>query len=610
MSEVMNFRRRICSFIGLALSAMLVGGCVENDLPYPSVTVNIAAIKGEGFTVKELDVVNRSLVLTLDERTDIRNVRIDSIAYAIVPHNVSVNLDLDGALGDITSSVAFPGTFDLRESLRAKLSLFEDFEWTITAEQTIDRRFRVAGQVGKPVFDVKNHIATARVAKNADCSRVTIEELRLEPDEDADGTETVYYPTLEELTKRNFKESPMCFVEVTCHGRTEQWMIYILPNDKNVEVPSAPSDNAWPGVIWLYGSGIEGQPMGFRYRKVPSAASAAAGPRVPYVSMPVSRADGDVEAEWSEVPAEQVTITGGSFSGYLNREPDTAYEIKAYCGDDETEPDFVAALPAPPQLLNGSFEEWSTSDKGVVFPYSAGAESYWSTGNPGAAMANETLTEPWDPRPGSAGQYGAHLKSKFANVAGIGKFAAGNIFLGEYVSTDGTNGLLTFGRAFTARPTALRLWVKYKGGAIDYAGKNTPAGVGVGSPDNGSIFIALGTWKKEDYGMAPATVNNYGGQLVGTDDSPVCIATREISTLFKSNGPDVIGYGELNLVDDINEWTQVTIPIKYKATDIEPTNIMIVCASSRWGDYFTGSTRSEMWLDDLELIYEYVAPID
>ena len=46
MSEVMNFRRRICSFIGLALSAMLVGGCVENDLPYPSVTVNIAAIKG------------------------------------------------------------------------------------------------------------------------------------------------------------------------------------------------------------------------------------------------------------------------------------------------------------------------------------------------------------------------------------------------------------------------------------------------------------------------------------------------------------------------------------------------------------------------------------
>ncbi len=116
MSEVMNFRRRICSFIGLALSAMLVGGCVENDLPYPSVTVNIAAIKGEGFTVKELDVVNRSLVLTLDERTDIRNVRIDSIAYAIVPHNVSVNLDLDGALGDITSSVAFPGTFDLREA--------------------------------------------------------------------------------------------------------------------------------------------------------------------------------------------------------------------------------------------------------------------------------------------------------------------------------------------------------------------------------------------------------------------------------------------------------------------------------------------------------------
>lgn len=597
----MNPYRIIRLFVGMVSAATLFGGCVENDLPYPSVTVNIASIKGEGFTVKELDVVNRSLVLALDEYTDIRNVRIDSIAYSIVPHNVSSNLDLDSALEDVASSVEFPGTFDLRGPLRMRLSLFENFDWEISAEQTIDRRFRVAGQVGKPVFDLANRTATAYVAKNADRSHVSIEELRLEPD----GIAT-YLPTVEELTTKDFAES-MRIVEVTCHGRTEQWMIYILPNDKNVEMPSLPSDNAWPGVIWLHGSGIEGLPMGFRYRKVPSAAT---GSRVSYVGTPVSRAEGDDAGEWAEVPAEQITITGGSFTGYLNREPDTAYEIKAYCGDDETDADFIAAEPAPPQLPNSGFEEWSTSDKGIVFPYAAGAEPYWGTGNMGASLANETLTEACEPRPGSAGQYGAHLKSKFANVMGIGKFAAGNIFTGVYVATDGTNGLLTFGRAFTARPTALRLWVKYKGGTIDYAGKNTPAGIGVGSPDNGSIYIALGTWKKEEYGMVPASVPGRGGELLGTDDSPVCIATRDIGSLFKSNGPDVIGYGELNLVDDIDEWTQVTIPIKYKATDIEPTNLLVVCASSRWGDYFTGSTRSEMWLDDLELVYEYVAPVD
>lgn len=575
----MNMRRDIRLFAGMLLSAFVAAGCVENDLPYPSVTVNISAIKGEGFTVKELDVANRSLVLTLDESTDIRNVRIDSIGYSIVPHNVSTNLDLDGALEDITSTVTFPATFDLRGPVRMNLSLYEDFEWTISAEQTIDRRFRVAGQVGKPVFDLANRTATAYVAKNADRSHVSIEELRLEPD----GIAT-YEPTLDELTQKNFEES-MRFVNVTCHGRTEQWMIYILPNDKNVEMTSPPQDNAWPGVIWLYGSGIEGLPMGFRYRK---------------------KTDTRAEEEWLEVPAEQITISGGSFSGYINREPDTAYEIKSYCGDDETDVFEVKAEPAPPQLPNGSFEEWSTSDKGIVYPYAEGAEPYWGTGNVGSSIAGETLTQACEPRPGSSGRYGANLKSKFANVMGIGKFAAGNIFMGTYAATDGTNGLLTFGRSFTARPTALRLWVKFKGGLIDYAGKNTPAGVGVGTPDNGSIFIALGTWKKEDYGMVPASVPKYGGQMLGTDDSPICIATREIGTLFKPTGPDVIGYGEYIMVDDIDEWTEITIPIKYKATDLEPTNLLIVCASSRWGDYFTGSVRSEMWLDDLELVYEYV----
>ncbi len=578
----MNWYRNIRLLVAAAASVGVSAGCVENDLPLPTITVNIAEIKGEGFTVKELDVVNRSLVLTLDECTDIRNVRIDSVGYAIVPHNVSTNLDLDAALGEVTSTVEFPGTFDLRGPIRMKLSLYDDFDWTISAEQTIDRRFRVAGQVGKPVFDVANHIATAYVAKNADRSHVFIEELRLEPD----GI-TTYSPTVEELTKMDFDESPRHFVKVSCHGRTNIWTIHILPTDKDVEMPSPPQDNAWPGVIWLYGTGIAGQPMGFRYR-VKSDTRA------------------DEEAAWSEVPAEQITITDGSFEGYLNREPDTAYEFKAYCGDDETDVFEVAAEPAPPQVPNSSFEEWSESDKGIVYPYAAGAEPYWGTGNMGAAIANETLTQACDPRPGSSGRYGAHLKSKFANVMGIGKFAAGNIFTGTYVATDGTNGLLTFGRKFTARPTAMRLWVKFKGGTIDYAGKNTPAGIGIGSPDNGSIYIALGTWKKEDYGVVPASVPQYGGQLLGTDDSPVCIATRDIGSLFKSNGPDVIGYGELNLVDDIDEWTQVTIPIKYKATDIEPTNLLIVCASSRWGDYFTGSTRSEMWIDDIELVYEYV----
>ena len=34
-----------------------------------------------------------------------------------------------------------------------------------------------------------------------------------------------------------------------------------------------------------------------------------------------------------------------------------------------------------------------------------------------------------------------------------------------------------------------------------------------------------------------------------------------------------------------------------------PTHIIVSAASSRLGDYFTGSSESRMWLDDLRLVY-------
>ena len=58
------------------------------------------------------------------------------------------------------------------------------------------------------------------------------------------------------------------------------------------------------------------------------------------------------------------------------------------------------------------------------------------------------------------------------------------------------------------------------------------------------------------------------------------------------------------MVENIDEWTEFTIPIEYTSTDRVPTHILIVCSSSRWGDYFTGCDKSELWVDDFELIYD------
>lgn len=46
-----------------------------------------------------------------------------------------------------------------------------------------------------------------------------------------------------------------------------------------------------------------------------------------------------------------------------------------------------------------------------------------------------------------------------------------------------------------------------------------------------------------------------------------------------------------------------TIDLVYKDLEKKPTHIIVVFSSSKYGDYFTGSTSSLLYLDDLELIY-------
>lgn len=94
--------------------------------------------------------------------------------------------------------------------------------------------------------------------------------------------------------------------------------------------------------------------------------------------------------------------------------------------------------------------------------------------------------------------------------------------------------------------------------------------------------------------------------MLGTDEVPIIIDTRDPNTFFNPNGPDVIAYGELALTNSVEEWAEFTIPLKYVATDRKPTHIVIVCSASRWGDYFIGSNESVLWVDDFELIYDEV----
>ena len=240
------------------------------------------------------------------------------------------------------------------------------------------------------------------------------------------------------------------------------------------------------------------------------------------------------------------------------------------------------------QLPNSGFETWHTAGDGAVVP-SESSNMFWDTGNHGTITLKVNITNQ-DNTIKHGGNSSVKMESKYVAFLGIGKFAAGNIFSGKYLKTEGTNGVLGFGRKFSARPKALRAFVKYNPGKVDYTSNNLPE-VKQGDIDNAIIYIA----------MLDETTKAFEGE-----NWPFIIKTKPAErSLFDKSAPSVIGYGEhvLTGATQGDGMVEVLIPIDY-VCDKMPANVLVVASASKGGDYFVGSSTSVMYLDDVELVYE------
>ena len=48
----------------------------------------------------------------------------------------------------------------------------------------------------------------------------------------------------------------------------------------------------------------------------------------------------------------------------------------------------------------------------------------------------------------------------------------------------------------------------------------------------------------------------------------------------------------------------MTLPIEYSNPEIVPSVLLLTFTCSGYGDYFTGSDASWMYVDDIELLYD------
>lgn len=308
--------------------------------------------------------------------------------------------------------------------------------------------------------------------------------------------------------------------------------------------------------------------------------------------------------QWTKVAADGASAissraAGDTFTVKLNDlEPATTYEATAYCDGFESVDIQEFTTDGEPQLPNAGFEEWSEYSDGAVMPSADPKNYFWDSGNHGSiTMKKNVTTQATDIK--HSGSSSVKLESQFVGFAGIGKFAAGNLFAGQYLQTNGTDGELGWGRPFKARPTALRCWVKYTPQPVDRVGSNNQSGLSKGDMDQGIIYIALmddnTNLYNTDASKKPEAEGTYW---------PVIVRTKSVQLFDRTTeNPHIIAYGEKVFTDSDSDMMEVVIPLDYRRTDIKPSYIILVASASKGGDYFTGGP-SVMYIDDFELIYD------
>ena len=555
--------------IGLSLACIgsFFSCAIENDIPYPIVEAAITGMTVEGqrnnpdgsSAGAEINNSARTVVLYVNDSIDITDLKItklsvsnaaeivaDSAACADIDHFPTAGFSsLDSVSNSANTRVDFskPVNFTLRT--------YQDYVWKVTVNQIINRDIRVEGMQSNTI-DEKNHRVIIYVGQDQDLSNIQIEALDL-------GGEFGEVRTVNNV--------PISDVHDFSSGEGIEFYARLNWEDKD-------DWTKWTVFVYHSASGAVGSSSVFPMCVNAFVTGSVQSGRTPVIEYREQRS-----SSWETLDASAVTVNGTNYSATISHlTPGTAYLYRVSVDGEAGEEQSFTTVQAV-ELENGSLENWSegatVTGRPYVIPNAEGSD-FWGTGNPGAAAFIDNLTTSTTE---SVSGKAARLESKDAII----KLGAGNLFTGDF-SLNGIDGLLHFGRPFTSFPTALRLYYKYTSTPITEIYKDAPSYMESfrNNPDTCHIYIALSD-KSEPY-------------VINTKASE--------RQLFDKNDANIIAYGEYLSHETTSSYQQIEIPLTYRATNRTPKYIIIVCAASKWGDYYVGGVGSTLWLDEMELVYE------
>lgn len=442
-----------------------------------------------------------------------------------------------------------PEYIDLTDTLKINVLTYKDNIWTVTAVQPIDRYINVDNQVGEAEFDLESRMAVVYVSENQNLSEVNFQSVKLEPEGafvktttgvKEDGTLVTVACDFPMVLDCVHKRTFL----VNYKGNTYEWSLKVLKKKIGIQVTSVEP--------WCYHAKVYGL---------------FSGEEVPVLEY--KKAD---EEQWTS--AADISVSGvGITADIKGLEPDTEYLVRvSESGRYSPEVRFVTDKPV--QLYNMNFDEWNLQGK-VWYPYASGADpTVWDSANPGAATFIGSSTSPEENFvvKGKA----ARMESKYAVIA----FAAGNIYTGQFGKIAGVGAELDWGVPFEGRPSALKGYYSYSPETIEYA--KAPHKDKIGQTDRCQITVFLTDWDQ------PFRINTTEGKFVDVD-----------------NDPGIIAYARLETDEDTEgEYREFVLPLEYRDKTRRPKYVVIACAASYLGDYFTGGVGSLMYVDEFEFLYE------
>lgn len=545
--------------ISLTATFSLHGCKIENDIPYPLLEGIIQAIEVEGqcdaegnsSTQATINKTARTVQLYVDDTVDLNKVRItkltvtnDATLVVMKAEDICNNAEKFPTTG-FESLDKLPVSADTRinfsKQVDIRLKTYQDYDWKLRVSQVVNRSAELENQVGNAVIDPVNHKAVIYVSPGQDLSKIQVNSFNL------GGPHGTVVP--DPTASLNYDFSDPCTFFVS-HGWEEvsyKWTVYVY--HANEEEQTGVTETA------------------ARSTKCILSGNTRAGktPTVEY-----KRAS---DNNWRTLATGYVTTAGRKFTATIDGlKPNSQYKYRITI-DGETGDEQSFTTASATALTDGSLDDWHSDGK-LYNPWATGGTAFWDTGNRGATTVGNSNSVPTTETSTGSGN-AAFLESRWIVL----KFAAGNIFTGDYRKTVGTNGVLSFGRPFTAYPNKLKFSYKYAPETIDKIGEDSFKNL-EGEPDSCHVYIALTDW-----------------------DEQLEIRTRPSERqLFDKNADYVIAYAELIKGETVGSWTEAELELNYR-DNRQPKHILVVASSSKYGDYFTGGVGSRLWVDNFELVY-------